>query len=161
MGAEGMKSIKRDHGPSLGEFLNYIVLVVGMLVIAVVLVLLVRVQRGLLGIVLGAIAVGLLVYWVSELRKIVKKELSVPSTMKWSPDILYQGDEIIVVGVVPGPQKKVNAEFRNGILEVRGGQRFHEFVTLGKHLKIEETKYVNHVLQVKLGKESVPSVKQQ
>lgn len=149
-----MKSIKRDRGISLGEFLNYIVLIVGMLVIAVVLMLLVRVQRGVLGIVLGAIAVGLLVYWISELRKTVKKEFSVPSA-KWSPDILHQGDEIIVVGVVPGPEKKVKVEFRNGILEVRGGQRFHEFVTLGEHLKVEETKYVNRVLQVRLGKEAV------
>ena len=152
---EGMKSIKRDRGTSLGEFLNFIVLVVGMLVMTVVLVLLVRVQRGLLGIVLGAIAVGLLVYWISELRKTVKKEFSIPSAMKWSPDIFHRDDEIIVVGVVPGPEKKVKVEFRNGILEVRGGQRFHEFVTLGEHLKVEETKYVNRVLQVRLGKETV------
>ncbi|MDH5795288.1 MAG: hypothetical protein OEZ24_04190 [Candidatus Bathyarchaeota archaeon] len=159
--AEGIKSIKRDRGTSLAEFFNYVVLIVGMLVMTVVLALLVRVQRGLLGIVLAAAAVALLAYWINELRKTVKKELSVPSAMKWSPDILHQGNETIVVGTVPGPEEKVKAEFRNGILEVRGGQRFFEFVTLGKDLKIEETKYVNRVLQVRLRKESVPSVKEQ
>jgi hypothetical protein len=157
MGAEGMKSNKRGSETSLAEFLNYIVLIAGILVIALVLALLVRVQRGLLGIAVAAVAVGLLVYWISEFRKTVKKELSVPSTVKWSPDILYQGDEVIVVGAVPGPDKKVNAEFRNGTLELRGEQKFHEFVTLGEHLIIEETKYVNRVLQVRLRKESVPS----
>jgi uncharacterized membrane protein YraQ (UPF0718 family) len=158
-----MKSIKRDRGMSLPEFFNYIILIVGMLVIAVVLALLVRIQRGLLGIILAVVAVGLLVYWISELRKTVKKEFSVPSAIKWSPDILHQGDEIIVVGAVPGPEKKVKVEFRNGILEVRGGQRFREFVTLGEHLNVEETKYVNGVLQVRLGKESCfsPSVEPQ
>jgi hypothetical protein len=155
-----MKSIKRDRGMSLPEFFNYIILIVGMLVIAVVLALLVRVQRGLLGIVLGAIAVGLLVYWVSELRKTVKKEFSVPSAVKWSPDIFHRDDKVIVLGVVPGPEKKVKAQFRDGILEVRGGQGFHEFVSLGKHLRIEEAKYVNRVLQVRLRKESLPSLKE-
>ena len=141
-----MKPIKRDRETSLAEVFNYTILVGGMLVIAVVLALLVRVQRGLLGIVLAAVAVGLLVYWISELRKTVKKEFHVPTAVEWSPDILYEGDEIIVVGVVPGPERKVKAEFRDGILEVQGGQRFREFVRLGKHLRIQETKYVNRVL---------------
>lgn len=153
-----MKSVKRDRQTPLAEVFNYIILVVGMLVIAVVLALLVRVQRGLLGIVLAAVAVGLLVYWIGELRKTVKKEFYAPSVVKWNPDILYEGDEIIVVGVVPGPENKVKAEFSNGILEVRGGQRFREFVRLGKNLRIEETKYVNRVLQVKLRKEPLPSL---
>jgi HSP20 family molecular chaperone IbpA len=157
MGAEGMKSTKRGSETSLAEFLNHIVLIAGILAIAVVVALLIRVQRGLLGMALAAVAVGLLVYWISEFRKTVKKELSVPSVTKWSPDIFHQGDEIIVVGAVPGSDKKVNAEFRNGTLELRGEQRFHEFVNLGEHLKIEETKYVNRVLQVRLRKESVPS----
>ena len=164
MGAEGMKSTKRGSETSLAEFFNYIVLIAGMLVIAVVLALLVRVQRGLLGILLGAIAVGLLVYWVSELRKTVKKEFSIPvapSTMKWSPDIFYHGDEIIVVGRVPGPEEKVKVKFRDGILEVRGGQNFHESVTLQGHFRVEEVNYLNCVLQVRLTKESISGVKEQ
>jgi hypothetical protein len=153
---EGMKSIKRDHGISLAEFLNYIILIVGMLVIAVVLMLLVRIQRGLLGIVLAAAAVGLLVYWISELRKTVKKEFT--SVVKWSPDILYEGDETIVVGVVPGPAHKVKAQFKNGVLEIQGGQRFRESLPLGKHLRMQETRYVNSVLQVRLAKDPIQNV---
>jgi HSP20 family molecular chaperone IbpA len=157
MATEEMELTKRGNETSLAEFFNHIVLIAGILVIALVVALLVRIQRGLLGIAVAAVAVGLLVYWISEFRKTVRKELSVPSTVKWNPDILYQDDEVIVVGEVPGPDKKVNVEFRNGTLELRGEQKFHEFITLGEHLKIEETKYVNRVLQVRLRKEPVPS----
>ena len=140
----------------LAEFLNYVILIVGMLVIAVVLMLLVRIQKGLLGIVLAAAALVLLAYWIVELRKTVKREFA--TKVKWSPDILHINDEIIVVGVVPGPESKVNAEFRNGALVIQGGRRFHETILLGKHLRLQETKYINSVLQVRLAKDPVQNV---
>ena len=152
---------KRQAEIPIGDFLNYIVLVLGIVAMAVVLTLLIRVQRGLLGIVLAAIAVVLLAYWVSELMKLVKKEFSLPSAqIKWNPDLLDKGDEIIVVGTVPGPES-VNAEFRDGVLEIRGGQGFHEFVVLEKALRIKEVRYVNRVLQVTLAKKSALSVREQ
>lgn len=159
-----MRPIRRESKTYLAELLNYVVLIVGILVIGVVLVLLIRVQRGLLGIVLAAIAVGLVVYWMNELRKTVKQEFPIPatpSTTKWSPDIFYRGDEIIVVGRVPGPEEKVRVKFRNGTLEVRGGQNFHESVTLQEHLRVEEVNYTNCVLQVRLIKESISGLKEQ
>lgn len=152
---------KRQAEIPIGDFLNYIVLVLGIVAMAVVLTLLIRVQRGLLGIVLGAIAVVLLAYWIRELRKIVKKEFSLASAqIKWTPDLLDKDDEIVVVGIVPGPES-VNAEFRDGVLEIRGGQGFHEFVVLEKALRIKEVRYVNRVLQVTLAKKSVLSVREQ
>jgi len=160
MGETGLP--KRQAEIPIGDFLNYVILVLGTVAIAIVLTLLIRVQRGLLGIVLGAIAVLLLAYWVSELRKIVKKEFSLPSAqIKWTPDLLDKGDEIVVVGMVPGPERQVNAEFRDGVLEIRGGQGFHEFVTLGQVLRIKEMKYVNGVLQVRLTKKSILSVSEE
>jgi len=159
-----MRPIRRESKTQLAELLNYVVLIVGILVIGVVLVLLIRVQRGLLGIVLAAIAVGLLVYWINEVRKTIKRELSIPitpNTMKWSPDIVYHGDEIIVVGRVPGPEEKVEVKFKHGVLEVRGGQNFHEFVTLQEHFRVEEVNYLNCVLQVRLTKGSISAVKEE
>ncbi len=152
--------VKRQAEMPIGEFLNYVILVLGIVAMAIVLTLLIRVQRGLLGIVLGAVAVVLLAYWISELRKIVKKEF--PSAqIKWTPDLFDKGDEIIVVGMVPGPESRVRAEFRDGVLEIRGGQGFHEFVTLADALRIKEVKCVNRVLQVTLAKKSLLNVREQ
>jgi len=154
--------VKRQAQIPIGDFLNYVILVLGIVAMTVVLTLLIRVQRGLLGIVLGAIAVVLLAYWVRELRKIVKKEFSLPNAQtKWAPDLLDRGDEIVLVGIVPGPESRVNAEFRDGVLEIHGGQGFHEFVALRQALRIREIKYANRVLQVRLTKKSVLSVREE
>lgn len=153
---------KRQAQISIGDFLNYIILVLGIVAMAVVLALLVRVQRGLLGIVLGAVAVVLLAYWVSELRKIVKKELSVPGAqIKWAPELFDKADEIVVIGIVPGPESEVEADFRDGVLEIRGGRGFHEFVTLRDAMRIKEIKYVNRVLQITMAKNSALNVREQ
>ncbi len=150
-----MRSNRRTSELSTADLLNYVVLALGLIVIGVVLVLLIRIQRGLLGIVLAALAVGFLAYWTSELRKAVKKEFSIPRAPKWVPEIFDQGDDIIVIGTVPGREENVKAEFRNGILEIQGDQGFHAFVALKKELRIEEIRYVNRVLQVRLIKSLV------
>jgi len=152
---------RRQAAIPIGDFLNHIILILGLIAIAVVLTLLIRVQRGLLGIVLGAIAVALLAYWISELRKIVKKEFSLPTARtKWAPDLLDKEDEIVLVGMVPGPESCVKAEFRDGVLEIQGGQGFHESVTLRQALRIKEMKYANRVLQVRLTKKPILSVRE-
>ena len=146
----------------IGDLLNYVILLLGIVAMAIVLTLLVRIQRGLLGIVLGAGAVALLAYWVIELRKIVKKEFSLPTARtKWVPDLLNKGDEIVLVGMVPGPESSVKVEFRDGVLQIQGGQGFHESVILRQAMRIKEMKYANRVLHVRLTKKLIPSVEEE
>lgn len=131
-----------------------VVLIIGVIVIGVIIMLLVKVQRGLLGIVLAALASGLLIYWLREVRGIVKQEFSsggvTRSKPEWEYDLLEMKDEVTLVADVPGPKEEIKVQLDGEKLEIRGGNNFFKTVTLPKILNILNTNYLNGVLEVKL-----------
>ncbi|MEK0325432.1 MAG: hypothetical protein QQN63_06980, partial [Nitrosopumilus sp.] len=82
MDFKGMRGKPGNEAPST---IMLAVLIIGVIVIGVILMLLVRVQRGLLGIILAALASGLLIYWLREVRNIVKKEFSSDGVSRSKP----------------------------------------------------------------------------
>jgi len=145
---------KRRRGPDLTDTADILTIVVGVAVVAVVLGLLIRFQRGLLGIVLGSLAAILAVYWILEVRKTLKKEPGIKptETKEWTPDIIEDENEILVVGKVPGPEERIRVSLFENLLEVKAGINFRELIRLPTKAVSFNTAYNNGVLEVRLRK---------
>lgn len=127
--------------------------ILSLVVIGMIVTLLIRVQRGLLGFILATLAMALLVYWLKEFRKTVKDELlpaMSPSKAEWVYDVVDHGSEMRVIAEVPGPESEVKASLVDHNLEILGGQGFRKLVKLLDEVEITEITYRNGVLQVKL-----------
>ncbi|MEM2941922.1 MAG: Hsp20/alpha crystallin family protein [Candidatus Bathyarchaeia archaeon] len=148
-----MSLYKKRRGPKL-DSADVATVLVGVVAIAVVLALLVRLQRGLLGIILGSLAVILAAYWILDLRRTLRRELRIrPSETKgWNHDIIEDGKEILVVGKVPGPREKIEVLLRGDLLEVKGSRHFRELIKLPTRASILGTVYNNGVLEIRLKK---------
>jgi hypothetical protein len=149
-----MSLYKKRRGREIGDAINIITIFVGLIVVGVILTLLVRFQRGLLGIVLGGLAVALVIYWVLEIRKTLKTEFKVREVEsgEWAPDIIENKDEIVIVGKVPGPREKIKVLLEENFLEVKGGLGFRKVVKLSSRIVSFNTSYTNGVLEVRLKK---------
>jgi len=144
---------KKRRGPEL-DVANILAVFVGVIVTAVILTLLVRLQRGLLGIILGSLAAILAAYWILDLRRTIRKEFKIkPSESRgWSPDIIEYKTEILVVGRVPGPQEKIEVRLHDNLLEVKGGFHFRELIKLPTRAVSFNSAYNNGVLEIRLKK---------
>ncbi|MBS7622581.1 Hsp20/alpha crystallin family protein [Candidatus Bathyarchaeota archaeon] len=148
-----MSLYKRRRGPEV-DSADVAAVLIGIVAIAIVLALLVRLQRGLLGIILGSIAVILAVYWILDLRRTLRRELRIrlSETRGWNHDIIEDGAEILVVGRVPGPHEKIEVLVRDDLLEVKGSRHFRELIKLPAKASILGTVYNNGVLEIRLKK---------
>jgi len=148
-----MSLYKRRRGPEL-DLANILAVFVGVIAIAIILTLLVRLQRGLLGIVLGCLAAILVAYWILDLRRTIRKEFKIkPSENRgWSHDIIEDRTEILVVGKVPGPEEKIEVRLHDNLLEVKGGLHFRELITLPARAVSFNAAYNNGVLEIRLRK---------
>ena len=149
-----MSLYKKRRGREIGDAINIITIFIGLIVVGVILTLLVRFQRGLLGIVLGGLAVALVIYWILEIRKTMKTEFKVKEieSGEWAPDIIENNDEIVIVGKVPGPREKIKVLLQENFLEVKGGLGFRKVVKLPSKIVSFNTSYTNGVLEVRLKK---------
>jgi hypothetical protein len=149
-----MSLYKKRRGNEIGDAINIITVFIGLIVVGVILTLLVRFQRGLLGIVLGGLAATLVIYWIVEIRKTLKTEFKVREieSGEWIPDIIEDKDEIVIVGKVPGPREKIKVLLEENSLEVKGGLGFRKVVKLPSKIVSFNTSYTNGVLEVRLKK---------
>lgn len=109
--------------------------------------LLMRFERGLLGIILTAI-IGLLgFYWFRELRKTVS---SYRAHEKLPFEVVEEGDMIVITAQVPGPESEVSLKVRGRKLFVRGGKGFKKAVKLPYPAVLLSSSYINGVLHAKL-----------
>lgn len=135
-----------------------ILLIVGIVLIAVLSIVLIRVQRGFLGIVLGSLAAVLLVYWLREIRQTIKQEWSTGSSVRFTQaqeegyDVVESGDFLTIVTRVPGPKEAIRVTSDAENLEIAGSLGFVRKVKLPKKAEILTMSYVNGVLNVKLQK---------
>jgi HSP20 family protein len=137
------------------EIYRYIILAIGIIAIVFIVAIIIRIQRGLLGFILSGVAVLLLAYWLREILRTIRKEMSPPfaSTQKtWVYDIIDSRDSITFVAEVPGPENQVRVELIERTLKIRGGQEFVKEVMLPEASDIVESHYVNGVLNVRLKK---------
>ena len=66
--------IRRIGSNDLAQIGSMFTLVIGIFLMGLLLLFLIRIQRGLLGLVLAGVAVILMIYWMREIRQLVKKE---------------------------------------------------------------------------------------
>lgn len=135
--------------------LTLVIIVIGTIVIGVTLTLFLRFQRGLIGILASILVTTLLIYWLREIKNIIKNEFSAFRSKRdgrWIYDIIDRKGEITLVGEVPGPEHQINIKVMEGMLEVLGGRNFKEKVDLREKVEIIGTTYRNGVLNIKFKK---------
>lgn len=127
------------------NFFAYLLLT---LVVVAALSFLLRLQAGLLGLVLGGLASGLAVYWFRALRQSI-------ASNPWDDfllEIRHEGDVVDLTAQVPGPESKVKVELLGRKLVLIGGMGFKRTVKLPFEAILRELRYVNGILNAKLVK---------
>jgi HSP20 family protein len=120
-------------------------------------VLLSRSQGGI-GFIFLAIASGLMIYWVREVRMMARSEESKLAKeiehKDWVYDLIKNNDEMVFVAEVPGPENQINVRLAEGLLRIKGGQNFTRDVPLEltQEMGISDYKYRNGVLTIKIQK---------
>lgn len=120
-------------------------------------VLLARSQGGI-GFIFLAIASGLMIYWVREVRIMARSEEKRFSKdlehKDWVYDLIKNNDEMVFVAEVPGPEEQINVRLTEGLLRIKGGQNFTRDVPLEmtQEMGIAYYKYRNGVLTIKIQK---------
>lgn len=148
-------SKRKPRLPNLFEltFLGLVILAV--VVAGLIILLFARVQRGLLGIVLSALAILLLFYWLREFRKISKFGGNQLKAGKddWLYEIMEDEEIITVIAQVPGPSEEVKARQLGNSLYIEAGRGFRKVLQIPKKSVLYDYAYSNGVLNVKLRKQ--------
>ena len=139
--------------------MEFIIPLLALLFLGVMYVLVMRMKQGYVGFILLAVASVLMIYWVRELKKMVRTEepREMPKQVEqksWVYDLIKGNEELVFVAEVPGPEDEVNVRLINGVLHLRGGQNFARDVQLDvtEDMGIAEFKYRNGVLTLKIRK---------
>lgn len=149
-----MAHIQRRQKYDTMEFLSLFVMLLGIVVVGVVLMVILRVQRGLIGLILGGAAVVLLAYWLREVRRMIRTERPhLPAKPAgWSYDMIEQGEELVIVAEVPGPGDQVKIDLIGQKLDVKGGNGFRKEIILPKVAEVVQMTYNNGILNLRLKK---------
>jgi len=111
--------------------------------------LLLRFQRGLLGLILTGILVILGFYWFKEIRKALKSERP---RKDYLLEISEEDDVISLTAQIPGPEEHVSFEVLGKKILLRGGMGFSRVVKLPCKVRVLSSSYVNGILHIKLAK---------
>ena len=134
---------------------NFLVILVSLVIGGIILIIILRLERGFLGLILGAASIALFVYWVREFKKIINDDKQFPSLSnqkKWQYDIFENDNEITIVAEVPGPEKEILIDIINKTVKI-SNENFSEEIKLKKEVSIIEKSYLNGILNLKLKKE--------
>ena len=150
--------MKRKNIKDFSDILS----IVSITIVAILLILLFKIKAGILGIVLGAITVATLFYWLKEIKKIWRDEKDYRSVKKalekkkgeteWLYDLTDDEENITLTAEVPGPTEEVKVRLHKNVLEIRGGNNFIQKVKISKEVELQDRSYINGVLCVKLQK---------
>ena len=132
-----------------GSLLLFVML---MLLGFLLLSMLLRFQRGLLGLILTAILVVLGFYWFKEIRKALEQS---GRTREYPLEISEEDDMISLTAQVPGPESEVSFKVNGNKLLLRGGMGFKRVVRLPYRVRVLSSSYINGILHIKLLKADV------
>jgi HSP20 family molecular chaperone IbpA len=149
MARDGMRRIGSNGLAQVGSMFT---LVIGMFLMGLLLLFLIRIQRGLLGLVLAGVATILMIYWMREIRQLVKKEFQATKSPKktWTCDVFEADTKVTVVAEVPGPVEDIKVNLKTKSLSIIGGGRFKQKVKIPKGLALINTSYLNGILTINL-----------
>lgn len=128
-----------------------------LLFMGIMYVLMLRINQSAAGFILLAIASGIMLYWVRELKRMAGSEepRSMPreaDQKEWGYDLIKNNGEMVFIAEVPGPEDQIDIRLASGILHIKGGQNFVRDVRLelSKAMGISDYKYRNGVLTIKI-----------
>ncbi len=150
----GWRSNRKTFEEDLPRLVSLAVLILGLIIIGLLLRLIIREQRGLLGVLLAGVSIAVLIYWIREARRAVKEELKpiAVSEDHWIYEVMEGDEDVTLVAQVPGPEDEVGVNLLEDSLEVRGGGNFYRKIRLPSRVRNYRTTYRNGVLEVKMRK---------
>lgn len=115
-------------------------------------------SQGSVGFILLAVASGLMIYWVRELKMMSRSDeqqrmSKEPDQKDWVYDLIKNNnEEMVFVAEVPGPEDQINVRLTSGVLRIKGGQNFVKDIPLEltTEMGISDYKYRNGVLTIKI-----------
>lgn len=128
-------------------------LILGILAILLLLILfslMLRLGRGILGLILIGIIVLLGLYWFKEVRKALK---TYRPKIEYPLELVEDGDLLILTAQVPGPEEEVSVKILGRKLLIRGGRGFKKTVKLPYPVRILKRSYINGILHLQFIKE--------
>ena len=141
--------------------MDFIVPLLALLFIGIMFVMLAR-SQGSIGLLFLAVASGLMIYWVREIKLMARSEEQMmmlrgeaEQQKDWVYDLIKDNnDEMVFVAEVPGPEDQINVRLTNGLLRIKGGQNFAQDVPLelSQEMGISDYKYRNGVLTIRIQK---------
>jgi len=139
------------------QSIDFIFSLLALLFIALIYLSVTRITLGYTGLFFLAITSALMIYWVRELKKMLRIEYLKPvqkdiEGKDWLYDLIKNNDEMVFVAEVPGPEDQINIMLTTGILHIKGGRNFvREIpVEINHNISISDFKYRNGVLTVKI-----------
>lgn len=135
----------------INEILISLILWVSAVATVIFIAAIFKLKGGLIGLVLGAIAVIAVIYWMIEIKRIFyEKRENAIEEREWLFDLIEGEEDIIFVARVPGPPEDVRVKIIDGTLEIKGGGNFLKKVQVPKGARLLEKSYKNGVLQLRL-----------
>ena len=140
------------------QSLNFIIPIVVLLLIGMLYVMTQRADTHFANFVLIGAGAITAIYWISVIKKMTK-EVVVPNftakeaeAKNWVYDLIKGENEIVFVAEVPGPDDKIMVRLIDGILYVRGSNRFSKEIPIegSSQMQITDFKYRNGVLTLKI-----------
>ena len=140
------------------QSLNFIIPIVVLLLIGMLYVMTQRADTHFANFVLIGAGAITAIYWISIIKKMAK-EVVVPKftareaeAKNWVYHLIKGEDEIVFVAEVPGPDDKIMVRLIDGILYVRGSNRFSKEIPIegSSQMQITDFKYRNGVLTLKI-----------
>ena len=140
------------------QSLNFIIPIVVLLLIGMLYVMTQRADTHFANFVLIGAGAITAIYWISIIKKMAKEVVVPKFTAKeaeaknWVYDLIKGENEIVFVAEVPGPDDKIMVRLIDGILYVRGSNRFSEEIPIegSSQMQITDFKYRNGVLTLKI-----------
>ena len=128
-------------------------LILGILATLLLLILfslMLRLGRGVLGLILIGVIALLGVYWFKEVKKALK---TYRPRIEYPLELVEDGDLLTLTAQVPGPEEEVSIKISGRKLLIRGGRGFKRIVKLPYPVKILKRSYVNGILHLELIRE--------
>jgi len=139
--------------------MDFFVPLLSLLFLGVMYILITRINQSYSGFLLVSVASVLMIYWVRELKGIVKDEDSKPlpgdvDPKDWVYDLIKNKNEMVFVAEVPGPEEQIDVSLTIGTLHVKSGQKFAKAtpLDLNEEMNISDFKYRNGILTIKINK---------
>ena len=128
-------------------------LILGILATLLLLILfslMLRLGRGILGLILIGVIALLGIYWFKEVKKALK---TYRPKIEYPLELVKDGDLLTLTAQVPGPEEEVSIKISDRKLLIRGGRGFKRIVKLPYPVKILKRSYVNGILHLELIRE--------